>query len=61
VVPVSWHELNETDWWIRLRCGECGFVGEDAVSNEEAERFDAELDGGMAKIASRLASWIGRA
>jgi uncharacterized Zn finger protein len=55
VVPVSWHELGETDWWIRLRCGECGFVREDAVSNEAAERFDAELDRGMAKIASRLA------
>jgi len=55
VVPVSWHELGDADWWIRVRCGECGFVREVAVSNDEAQRFDAELDRGMAKIASQLA------
>jgi uncharacterized Zn finger protein len=55
VNPVRWHEQGESGWWIRLRCGECGFVREVEVSNEEAERFDAELDRGMAKIASTVA------
>jgi hypothetical protein len=55
VNPVSWHEQGQADWWIRLRCGGCGFVREVEASNDEAERYDAELDRGMAKIASALA------
>ena len=56
VNPVSWHEQGEADWWIRLRCGGCGFVRNVEVSNDEAQRYDAELGRGMAKIASTLAS-----
>jgi uncharacterized Zn finger protein len=55
VNPVSWQPQGESEWWMRLRCGECGFVSEVEVSNEEAERFDAELNRGMAKIASAVA------
>ena len=52
VNPVSWHELSETHWWIRLRCGECGFVREVEVTNEEAQRFEHELDRGVKQIAA---------
>jgi hypothetical protein len=52
VNPVSWHELSETHWWIRLRCGECGFVREVEVTNEEAQRFERELDRGVKQIAA---------
>jgi hypothetical protein len=52
VNPVSWHELSETHWWIRLRCGECGFVREVEVTNEEAQRFEHELDRGVEQIAA---------
>jgi hypothetical protein len=52
VNPVSWHELSETHWWIRLRCGECGFVREVEVTNEEAQRFEYELDRGVKQIAA---------
>lgn len=54
VNPVSWHEQGETHWWIRLRCGECGLVREVEVTDEEAKRFDGELDGGLVKIAAAL-------
>jgi hypothetical protein len=52
VNPVSWHELSETHWWMRLRCGECGFVREVEVTNEEAQRFEHELDRGVKQIAA---------
>ena len=52
VNPVSWHELSETHWWIRLRCGECGFVREVEVTNEEAQSFEHELDRGVEQIAA---------
>ena len=55
VNPVSWHELSETHWWIRLRCGECGFVREVEVTNEEAQRFEHELDRGVRQIAAAFA------
>jgi hypothetical protein len=55
VNPVSWHERGESYWWIRLRCGECGFVREVEVSNEEAKRFDRELDRGLGRIAATVA------
>jgi hypothetical protein len=55
VNPVTWEERGETRWWIRLRCGECGYVREVEVSNEEARRFDRELDRGVGDIAATVA------
>lgn len=55
VNPVFWHARGETHWWMRLRCGECSTVREVEVSNEEAKRFDAELDWGQEKIAAAVA------
>jgi ribosomal protein S27AE len=55
VNPVSWHELDETRWWIRLRCGECGVVREVEVTNEEARRFESQLDRGVRQIAASAA------
>ena len=53
--PVRWHELDESTWWIRLRCGECGFVREVEATNEEAERLDADLIRGISEIAQAVA------
>jgi hypothetical protein len=53
--PVRWHDLDESTWWIRLRCGACGYVREVEASNEEARRLDADLDRGLNEIAAALA------
>ena len=55
VVPVAWQERGESGWWIRVRCGECAFVRELEISNEEATRFDRELDRGVQDIATTVA------
>jgi hypothetical protein len=53
--PVSWHERGERCWWIRLHCGECGFVREVEVSNEEAKRYYRELNRGLERIVTTVA------
>ncbi len=55
VIPVAWHECGEFGWWIRARCGECAFVREVEVSDEEAKRFERELDRGVQVIARTVA------
>jgi len=47
--------LDESTWWIRLRCGACGSVREVEASNEEAGRLDADLDRGLNEIAAVIA------
>jgi hypothetical protein len=39
---------------MRLRCGECGLVREVEVTDEEAQRFDRELDRGLDEIAAAV-------
>jgi ribosomal protein S27AE len=56
VNPVAWHEDGASHWWIRLRCGQCGDVRDvEEVSNEQAARFERELDRGVADIAATVA------
>jgi hypothetical protein len=52
--PVRWHELDESTWWMRLRCGGCGFVRLVDASNEQANQLDADLDRGLAVIAAAV-------
>ena len=54
VVPVSWIDLDVERWWIRLRCGECGTAREVVVDNEEARRFEADVDAGARELARGL-------
>ena len=56
--PVSWHDVDESTWWMRLRCGACGFVREVEASNEEAQRLEADLDRGLATIAAAVSKLI---
>jgi hypothetical protein len=55
VVPVAWQESGELNWWIRVRCGECGFVRDVEVTNEEAKRFERQLDRDVQQIAMTVA------
>ena len=55
VNPVRHHTLDESTWWIRLRCGACGVVREVEASNEQARRLDADLDRGVTEIAAAVA------
>ena len=54
VVPLDWAEHDKRNWWIRLRCGECGGVREVVVPDATAKRFDADLDDGMHEIRAAL-------
>jgi hypothetical protein len=54
VNPVAWEERGETHWWIRLRCGECAYVRELEVTNREAQRFDRDLNRGVASITAAV-------
>jgi hypothetical protein len=54
VSPVEWAERGETDWWMRLRCGQCGETREVVVSQATADRYDRALDRSSDVIASTL-------
>jgi hypothetical protein len=54
VVPVDWEPAGaagEERWWMFLRCGECGMSRDVTVSDEVAQRYDAELQHSAAPIA----------
>ena len=55
VSPIEWAEHDETNWWMRLRCGQCGEVREVVVSQEVADRYDRALDRTSEAIVSTLA------
>ena len=54
VIPTGWTEREETAWWIRLRCGECGSGREVVVSDAVAQRYDQRLEQGVDEIARTL-------
>jgi hypothetical protein len=56
VVPVDWEEADDTHWWIRLRCGECGHVRDVTVEDDVAQRFDHALEARMATLRAAVAS-----
>ena len=54
VHPVEWSPNDGGTWWMLLRCGACGTSREEIVPDEEAERYDRELD--MAEYRMRRAA-----
>ena len=55
VNPVDWHESDETQWWVRLRCGECAWSREAIITNAEAKQLERDLEPGLRKIAKAAA------
>ena len=51
VVPIDWEPVSDERWWIFLRCGECGISRDVTVSDEIAQRYDAELQHSATPIA----------
>jgi hypothetical protein len=54
VNPVDWHESDRSDWWVRLRCGACGWSREVVVGDEDAKQLERDLKPGMREIASAV-------
>jgi hypothetical protein len=54
VIPVRWQELESNEWWMRLRCGNCGEVCELVLSDAAAEALDQAIDLGVGKIRRSL-------
>src|SRR5690242_17920229 len=44
VVPVGWDERDETSWFMRLRCGGCGYRFDVIASDIEVDAFCREVD-----------------
>ena len=53
--PVDWHAVDESRWWIQLRCGECAWSREVVVTDEAAQRLERDLERGLREIAAAAA------
>jgi hypothetical protein len=54
VVPVEAEALEDGRWDLRLRCGQCGTYRDVVVSDDDASRYDIDLNRGMTEIATAL-------
>jgi hypothetical protein len=55
VNPVAWHENDESHWWVRLRCGDCGWSREIIITDADAEQLERDLAQGFDEIARTAA------
>lgn len=53
--PVDWSEVDDSRWWIRLRCGECAWTREVVVTDDAAQRLERDLEPGLREIAAAAA------
>jgi hypothetical protein len=53
--PVDWQAVDESRWWIRLRCGECASAREVVVSDAAAHLLERDLEPGLREIAAAVA------
>jgi hypothetical protein len=40
VHPVDWHEVDERNWRLDVRCPDCRWMGSDVFEQDEVERYD---------------------
>ena len=52
VVPVAVEEVDEARWRLLLRCGECQTYRDIVVTNDVAERYEQDLERGIAAVAA---------
>jgi hypothetical protein len=50
--PVDWCVADDARWWIRLRCGDCGWSREVIVPDAVAHRLERDLEPGLRAIAA---------
>jgi hypothetical protein len=55
VSPIEWGEQDDANWWMRLRCGQCGEMREAVASQAVADRYDRALDRTSDTIVATLA------
>jgi hypothetical protein len=56
---VEWRGEGDSEWWIRMRCGDCGTYAELVIGDARAVELEAELGrqlGAMRCAADRLDS-----
>jgi hypothetical protein len=53
--PVDWQAVDESRWWIRLRCGECASSRDVVVGDDAAELLERDLEPGLREIAAAIA------
>ena len=52
VYPITWTESGPGDWWLLLRCGQCGARRDVVASNLVVAEFDRVLDEELDRIRS---------
>ena len=50
VCPITWTESGPCDWWLLLRCGQCGARRDVVASNVVVDEFDRVLDEELDRI-----------
>jgi hypothetical protein len=50
VYPITWTESGPADWWLLLRCGQCGVRRDVVASNLVVAEFDRVLDEELERI-----------
>lgn len=50
VYPITWTESGPADWWLLLRCGQCGVRRDVVASNLVVAEFDRVLDQELERI-----------
>jgi hypothetical protein len=58
VQPVNWHQQGDGYWNVELRCPECEWWGLDSYSQDESDRYTAELDRGDQELIRDLDALI---
>jgi hypothetical protein len=50
VYPITWTESGPGDWWLLLRCGQCGVRRDVIASNLVVAEYDRVLDRELDRI-----------